>query len=103
VEIPTWTLAVTRLDGGSRAVVDVPAALTGTPAGGRFELVGLVTVGETTDPVGAGAVLARYGARHTSPTWFRTLGALLDHDRFVVTTDRVTARHAIERLLSDSV
>ena len=100
VEIPTWAVAVTELDSGTRAVVDVPAPLTGPSAGHRFELVGLVTVREIDDAAGAGAVLARYGARHTSPAWFRTLGALLDHDRVAATTDRVTARHAIERLHS---
>ena len=102
VEIPTWAVAVTELDGGTRAVVDVPAALTDGSAERRFELVGLVTVGEAADAA-AGVVLARYGARHTSPAWFRTLGALLDDDRFATTTDRVSARHAIERLLSVSV
>ncbi len=100
VEIPTWAVAVTELDGGTRAVVDVPAALTDAAGERRLELVGLVTVGEIADAAGAGEVLARYGARHTSPTWFRTLDALLDDDQFAATTDRVAARHAIERLLT---
>ena len=103
VEIPTWAVAVTELDGGTRAVVDVPAALTDGSAERRFELVGLVTVGETDAAAAAGVVLARYGARHTSPTWFRTVDALLDDDRFLTATDRVTARQAIGGLLDDGV
>jgi hypothetical protein len=48
-----------------------------------------------------GAMLARDAAHHTSPDWFRTLGALLDVDRFLTVTDRVAARRSIELLLRD--
>jgi hypothetical protein len=101
IEIPTWAVAVARADGGSGAVLDVPESLTGGSAARRCELVGVVTVGDAAEG-GAGAVLARYGARHTSPTWFRTLGALLDDDRLVAAADRVAARHALEQLLPAS-
>ena len=104
VEIPAFAVAVSELEAGKRAVVDVPAALTGTRAGDRFELVGLVAAGEAADSFeagGASVVLARYGARHTSPTWFRTVGALLDDDRFLTAADQVTARRAIGALLDD--
>ncbi len=103
VEVPTWAVAITEPAGALRAAVDVPPALRGGGTDHRFQLVGLVTVGENSDGGGAGSVLARYGARHTSPTWFRTLGTLLDDDRFLTVADRVTARHAIEGLLSVSV
>jgi hypothetical protein len=105
VEMPTWAVALTESDDDTPAAIAVPTALTEPSPDRRFGLVGLVAVGEhglDLGDGGAGSVLARYGARHTSPVWFRSLEALLDDDRVVAATDRVAARHAIERLLAAS-
>jgi hypothetical protein len=103
VELPTWVVAVTEPDGDGPVVLEVPAPLAAPGADQRYELLGVVAVDATAGADTAGAVLARCGARHTSPAWFRTVTDLLDHDRFVTTADRVAARRAIGDLLGASV
>jgi hypothetical protein len=113
-ELPTWSVVVA---GDS---VHVPPPLTAAATvGSRFVLAGLVGLDacdhqpddhqpddhQVDDhqavhhPANAGALLARFAARHPSNEWFHTVEALVADGRVHVSTDRARAADQLRRLL----
>ena len=120
-ELPVWTVAV---DGNT---VNVPPPLTAadgsTPGGSRYTLAGIVGLDACNHrahaddeadahvndlaehlaehhPSTAGALLARFAARHPSNEWFHTVERLVDAGHVQVSTDRGNAAEHIRRLLA---
>jgi len=102
VELATWVVAITGSEPDSGGLIaEVPPSLSAIPdVSAAYDLVGMVLVDRALGGQAPGALLARYGARHTSPEWFRAIADLLAGDRIVTSPDRIAARQSITALLA---